>query len=138
MPVLTYAVSKQAWFPEGAEGNGMATPRAERKPGDAGAWEGSVHKLDTFRQLENDWDGLGAKAPSRDLLASAIGLAHVLNEQGVQPPQAVVVGLDGSVIFEWQDADGTFAEVEIVRPYYAEVMLLEPGRPAKHWTLPTE
>src|SRR2546422_246528 len=44
--------------------------------------------------------------------------------RGWIPPHAVVPGLDGSVIFEWQDPDGTFREVQIVRPLCAEVMVL--------------
>jgi hypothetical protein len=88
--------------------------------------------------LDDDWDGLGAKAPSHELVASAVGLAHLLNERGVNPPQRVVAGIEGSVIFEWQLPDGTHEEVEIVRPLYAEVMLVEPGQPARHWTLPSE
>jgi hypothetical protein len=50
----------------------------------------------------------------------------------------VTPGVDGSVALEWQFPEGTYAEVQIVRPLHAEVMVIEPGQPAKHWTLPTE
>ena len=63
---------------------------------------------------------------------------HVLDGSGVEPPSAVAPGLDGSVNFEWHAPDGTFCEVEVLRPFYAEVMLIEPGQPARHWTLPTD
>jgi hypothetical protein len=85
-----------------------------------------------------NWDGQGARAPSYDMLASAIGLAYTLYQQGVDPPNCVIPGVDGTVTFEWHDPDGTYTEVEIVRPLYAEVMMIEPGKPARHWTLPTE
>lgn len=88
--------------------------------------------------MGDDWDGCGAKAPSHELLASAVGLAHLFRDQGVPAPSRIVPGLDGIVLFEWQFPDGTYAEVEIVRPLFAEVMVIEPGKPAKHWTLPTE
>ena len=71
-------------------------------------------------------------------MTSGIGLAYLLSEKGVDAPQRVVPGLEGELIFEWQFPDGTYGEVEIVRPLYAEVMMIEPGKPAKHWTLPTD
>jgi hypothetical protein len=91
-----------------------------------------------FQHLADDWDGLGAMAPSRALLESAVGLAYLLYEKGVDPPHAVVPGLDGSVNLEWQDPDGTIVEVEIDRPLHAEVMVIEPGKPPRFWTLPTD
>jgi hypothetical protein len=77
-------------------------------------------------------------APSRELVESAIGLAYLFYERGVDPPDCVVPGLDGSVNLEWQEPGGIYTEVEVVRPLYAEVMRIEPGQPAKHWALPTE
>jgi hypothetical protein len=71
------------------------------------------------------------------LLESAIGLAYLFFEKGVDPPHCVIPGLDGSVNLEWQDPDGTIAEVEIDRPLYAEVMVMELGKPARFWSLPT-
>jgi hypothetical protein len=38
----------------------------------------------------------------------------------------------------WHAPDGTYCEVEIDRPLHAEVMVIEPGKPARFWTLPTE
>ena len=136
MVVLDCAIPKEEWI---SRRNGVsslpAQPRAER---DAGCWEPAVQKMVDFQHLADDWDGAGARAPSRDLLASAIGLAYLLLEKGVDPPHRVVPGLEGEVIWEWQFPDGTYGEVEIVHPLYAEVMMIEPGKPARHWTLPTE
>jgi len=142
MPVLDYPIPKQNWSQEvnvlnAASQAGAGKPAAGPIK-DAGPWETAVQKIVGFQNLEDDWDGQGAKAPSRDLLESAIGLAYTYNHNGVPPPQCVVPGIDGSVVFEWQHPDGTFAEVEIDRPLHAEVMVIEPGQPAKHWTLPTE
>ena len=141
MPVLDCRIPKEDWVHEVADRNGVSVPRAEHpaaKPiADAGPWEPAVQKIVEFQHLANDWDGLGAVAPSRELLESAIGLAYLLSERGVDPPNCVVPGLDGSVNLEWQDPDGTIAEVEIDRPLHADVMVIEPGKPAKHWTLPS-
>jgi len=101
-------------------------------------WGATIQRIESFFQLGDDWDGLGAKAPEHELLKSAVGLAYLFSERGVPAPVAVVPGLDGSVNFEWQEPDGTIAEVEIDRPFHAEVMLIEPGKSPSFWRLPTE
>jgi hypothetical protein len=140
--MLDCPILKEDWVHRVGGRNGIpapsAEPPAEKPVPDAGPWEPAVQKIVGFQHLGDNWDGFGAKAPSRELLESAIGLAYTLYQKGVDPPQRVAPGVDGSVIFEWQDADGTYTEVENVRPFYAEVMMIEPGKPAKHWTLPTE
>jgi hypothetical protein len=119
--------------------NGIAKVGSSIKAiANAGSWEPAVTKLISFQQVEDDWDGFGAKAPGSELLESAIGLAHIFSQKGIDPPNGVMHGVTGTVIFEWQFKDGTYAEVEIDRPLHAEVMLVEPGKPAQHWTLPTE
>jgi hypothetical protein len=97
-----------------------------------------VRTIVAMQDFGDDWDGQGARAPSQEMLVSAVGLAYTLLQKGMGPPNSVVPGLEGSVIFEWQWPDGTFCEVEIVRPFFAEVMWSEPGKPARHWTIPTE
>jgi hypothetical protein len=141
--VLDCLISRKAWLEKAVQRNGAsvrtnADHRVEKTDESAGLWEPTVQKLGTFHHLGEKWDGLEAVAPAADLLASATGLACLLKDRGVEAPQRVVPGLEGTVIFEWQFADGTHAEIEIVRPLYAEVMIIEPGKPAKHWTIPTE
>ncbi|MBI1915214.1 MAG: hypothetical protein HYS12_10820 [Planctomycetes bacterium] len=144
--MLARPIREEAWRQRASRRNGLSAISAPRNSfqnsaddvGDAGPWEPAVRVLVEFQHLGDDWDGQGARPPSRELLASAIGLAYTLHEQGVDPPSRVVPGLEGSVIFEWQDPDGTYTEVEIDRPLHAEVMLMEPGQAVKHWTLPTE
>ncbi|MCI0462430.1 MAG: hypothetical protein L0Z62_36220 [Gemmataceae bacterium] len=139
--MLDCSVPKEDWVQEISERNGVSAPPATHsvgEPVEAGPWEPAIQKIIAFQQLGDDWDGLGAVAPSRELLESAIGLAYLFYERGVDPPHSVVPGLDGSVNFEWQDPDGTITEVEIDRPLHAEVMLIEPGKPPRFWALPTE
>jgi hypothetical protein len=142
MPVLKCPIPKAEWVHEVCERNGLSASSekhlAKGRVEEAGPWELAVRKLEDYQHLGDDWDGFGAKAPSHDLLTSAVGLAHMFYERGVDAPHRVAPGVNGSVILEWQFPDGTYAEVEIVRPLYAEVMMIEPGQPAKHWTLPTE
>src|SRR2546430_17174120 len=123
MPVLDCPISKKDWNEEVGALNGASAADKKRPVANAGAWEPAVQKVVGFQHLGDDWDGLGAKAPSRELLESAVDLAYVLFQKGVDPPHATVPGVDGSVTFEWQDADGTYTDVEIVRPFFAEVMM---------------
>lgn len=137
--LLLDRVRKEDWTQERARGNGAAagTKALAGDRADAGPWEPVVQKIVEFQHLGDGWDGLGAPAPSRELLESAIGLAFLFSKDGIPPPHSVVPGLDGSVNFEWQDPDGTIAEVEIDRPFHEEVMMIDPTRDAKYWTLPT-
>jgi hypothetical protein len=136
------SVPEQAWHYKIGERNGVAPSGLEqptKKPAEnAGPWEATVQKVVSFRDLGTDWDGLGARAPSPELLESSVGLAYVMRDRGVDPPQCVIAGINGTVSFEWHDRDGTYTEIEIIRPFFAEVMVIEPGQPAKHWTLPTD
>jgi hypothetical protein len=142
MLVLDCPIGKQDWVHGLDQRNGAALAdgkdSAEKPVEGAGPWEPTVQKIVEFQGLADNWDGFGAEAPSHELLESAIGLAYCLYEKGLEPPHRVAPGVCGSVILEWQDSDGTYAEVEIDRPLHAEVMVVEPGKPAKQWTLPSE
>ena len=139
MSVFDCAVAKEAWTHEIAMRNGMsgktAQPADQR---DSGRWEPAVREIISYLDLGENWDGYGAEPPSREVLESAIGLAYCYHDDGVDPPHRVAPGVAGSVIFEWQDPNGTYTTVEIDAPLHAEVMMIEPGKPAQQWTLPTQ
>jgi hypothetical protein len=138
MPVLDYPISKRDWDNEVGARNGVSTELDEQPVAEAGPWQPAIQKIIGFQHLEDDWDDSGAKAPSRELLDSAVALACALCKTGMEPPSRVVPGVTGTVLLEWQLPDGTYGEVEIVRPLFAEVMMIQPGRPPKLWTLPTD
>ncbi len=126
------------WQRETFSANGAQTEtvhaRIQRSPSAKDdPWEMIIDKVVDMQRLGDDWDGLGAKAPARELLASAVGLAYLLKDRGTEPPKTVVLSLSGTVVFEWQWADG---EVEVDRPLHADAMLTIPGQPPKHWELP--
>src|SRR5215831_12104220 len=104
MPVLDCPIPKEVWVHEADEQNGFTAPpadhAAEKPVADAGPWEPAVKKIVAFQHLGDNWDGFGAKAPTRELLESAIGLAYTLYQKGVGPPHRVAPGVDGSVILE--------------------------------------
>ena len=138
MPVLDCPISKKDWDLQVGGRNGASGIDQERPMADAGAWEPAVERIVEFQHLADDWDGFGGKAPSRELLESAIALAYAFCKTGMEPPSRVVPGVTGTILLEWQLPDGTYGEVEIVEPFHAEVMMIQPGKPANHWTLPTE
>jgi hypothetical protein len=142
--LLDCPIPEQSWLDKANRTNGTCSAPPESVNGlqqeipDAGPWTETIEKMIEFQHLGDKWDGLNAEAPTPELIASAIGLAYTLHEQGVEPPSSVIAGLDGFLNFEWQLPDGTFCDIEIDRPFHAEVMLIEPGQPAKYWTLPTD
>jgi hypothetical protein len=140
MTVLDCPIPKEDCLRKVSGRNGVSPSPAKARDwktvAEAGRWEPAVQKIVAFQHLRHDWDGLGSVPPSRELMASAIGLVYLLSAKGVVPPNGVVPGLDGSVNFEWQAPDGTIAEGEIDRPLQAEVM--EPAKPGRFWTLPTD
>ncbi len=100
-------------------------------------WALIIGQLEKMRGLEDDWDGLGAKAPPEELLASAIGLAYCWIDVDLVPPTRVVPTTAGTILFEWHGGEKTYAEVEVDRPFHADVMLKRSDRPPEHWELPT-
>jgi hypothetical protein len=144
--LLDCPIREQNWLKEATLRNGIPSGtgwlhgvnKDQKVVPEAGPWEPAVREMVAFQHLGDNWDGQGAQAPSDEVLGSAIGLAYFFYEQGVEPPSRVVPGPQSSVIFEWQDPDGTYTEVEVVNWLFAEVMRLELGKPAQHWTLPTK
>jgi hypothetical protein len=129
---LVHQIPQQDWFLEaqGLNGNGVRFARSD------GGWDKTAKELEALRDIKDNWDDAGAVPPASPVVQSAIGLANLLRARGMEPPARVVAGPDGCVILEWQGRDGSYCEVEVVGLFQAEVMLVEPGRPTRHWTLP--
>ena len=98
----------------------------------ADQWNRILSELDNIRNLQDDWDGLGAKAPSAPLVESAVEMARILRAVGSAPPTSVVTGPDGTVLFNWQD-ELVYLDAEVTRPYFVEWMQVIPGQLARHW-----
>ncbi len=105
-----------------------ATPDAEQ----ARRWEMSIDRLLAIRQLEDDWDGQGTPAPPVEVVDSALVLALLLRQEGIEAPTGVVQGVNSDVAFDWQSPDGKYVEVEVTGPYTADVFIGLPGQPLKH------
>lgn len=90
-------------------------------------WAEIVERLESFRGLENDWDGEGSEAPETAVVAAAIRLARILEQKQVPPAERAVVSVNGSIYFEWR-APNKFCELEVVSPTNAEVRIVRGGR----------
>lgn len=101
------------------------------------AWNQCLADLLAIRAFDDDWDGQSAKAPSADLVDSAVQLAEILRQQGMVAPSRIVPGVNGTVIFEWQQGD-IYRELEMTTPYCAEMLEMTPGQPPKHWIVSAE
>jgi len=99
-------------------------------------WEAALNKLAGFRDLQEDWDGQGAHPPSSELVDSALGLAALIRERGMEPPTGVAPGPMGTLMLVCHGSNGTYCEIELERPFQAEVMFLQSGQAARHWMLP--
>lgn len=96
-------------------------------------WSHRIDDLLAIRLLEDDWDGLGAAAPTAALVDSAIDYVKMLRDQKeLQPPTRVGAGPMGMVLLEWQ-VGCIYLEAEVTKPCHAEWMLERPDHPTAHW-----
>lgn len=100
-------------------------------------WDQIVDDLLGMRALQNDWDGMGAEAPSSELVESSLRFAQTLRCKGFPCPSRVGAGPNGTVLFEWQ-LEPMYLEAEITQPGLAEWMQIVPGQPPRHWEISFE
>jgi len=106
----------------------MSAPESDSR------WTRAEERLLVLRRLEADWDGLGADAPNPELVDSAVQfLAAFRRENPGRPPDSVVAGPNGQIVFEWQ-LDGLLFEAEMEEPGIVEWLRKEPGGPATTWS----
>ncbi len=82
-------------------------------------WNKILDTLVSFRDYEDDWDGMGSVAPEPGVLDSAIALARILRDCGQPAPDGVGPTVDGTVCFD----TGPFPIecLEVVTPSHAEL-----------------
>jgi hypothetical protein len=93
-----------------------------------------VHRIDDLlriRMMEDDWDGAGAPAPAMALVHGALNLARILREARVEPPDRIVPGLTGTILFEWQNPKASYFELEVTHPRRAEWVSIGKDQPTE-------
>ena len=115
-------LSRVVVAPSGVNTDGLMTHPLTRDP-----WRICIDQLHEIRNLEDDWDGLGAPAPSADVVDSAIQLIRQIKPRAELAPMRVVPGVTGSVVFEWHHPDGSYEALEITKPYSGEYISVLAG-----------
>lgn len=64
-------------------------------------WQAVIGELSAFRALTDDWDGDGSLAPKSEVIDAAMSKALQLQNEVHVPPDRVIAGVNGTVIFEW-------------------------------------
>lgn len=101
------------------------------------SWSGVTDCLMDIRNLHNDWDGMGAPAPGKDLVDLCFTLNRHLRSDGRMPPPTIVRPTpDGNVAFEWQ-ADSLRIELELTQESL-DITWAGLGRPPKFESIPFE
>lgn len=93
----------------------------------AAAWEERLDEVRSFADLDDDWDGLGARGPLEGVVEGALTLGRLLCEGGATAPLTSLPGRTGTVLFEWQDERGSF-ELEVTGSDRADWLVLRSGK----------
>ena len=100
--------------------------------GNTDPWANIFEAVRKISALADNWDGLGAEAPSPAVQSSAVEFAHALRRCGYAAPSSVVASPDGTVLFMWR-GEFFYRDAEITEPHHAEWMQIIPGQSPTHW-----
>jgi hypothetical protein len=95
--------------------------------GNGNPWEGVIDQLFALRQLEPDWDGMGAEPPTPSAIEFAFWLMLTFRYDADLVPSRVVAGPNGTVVLEWQ-SPAYRLEVEVREPFHVECLFLRQGQ----------
>jgi hypothetical protein len=102
------------------------TALSMRSVNSGGDWTRQMIRLSELRRLQANWDGDGARAPSRELLDSVEHLLRSYRARKTQPPSRMVATADGTIAIEWQTPP-TFTSLEITRPFEGDLLIEREG-----------
>jgi hypothetical protein len=109
----------------------FSSPTTLPENGSSAKWDKAIGKIYMMMSLGDDWDGMGAQAPPRELVASAIDLAAALRYRGFPPPARVIATADGTVALEWQEPCVCLM-MHVLTPYRSEWVQIAQGGPPLH------
>jgi hypothetical protein len=96
-------------------------------------WDRIIRKLHEMLTLRDDWDGMGAIAPPRDVVFSALDLAyHFRALEEFPAPTRVAPTPSGTIGLEWQQPS-VYTEAEILASSRSEWMQMKDGENPVHW-----
>jgi hypothetical protein len=97
-------------------------------------WNRAREQLLEIRRLDDDWDGLGALAPNRKVVDSAVELLNEWRKTNPDfPPDRILAGPMGEVVIEWQYPGKWLLEIEVEQPGVAEIIEAQSGVIKKSW-----
>lgn len=76
-------------------------------------WEELYGKLESYRELKDNWDSHGAKGPTSEQLDEACRVARVLCVLGFPCPDEVNLDCSGTALVDW-DRGSTWAQMDLV------------------------
>lgn len=82
-------------------------------------WDEVINNLLSARNLEEDWDGQGAEAPTKGTVDTALQRALFMKQLGNPPPDEFGANVDGTITLGWHQVDRTIV-IEIVSPTQEE------------------
>lgn len=82
-------------------------------------WDAVIDELLAARQLEDDWDGQGAKAPTAEAVDTALRVAIRLQRGTVVPPDDFGSGVNGVITLGWHSGVGSMV-IEVSSPLRVE------------------
>lgn len=75
-------------------------------------WAEVIDELLRVRNLPEDWDGQGAKAPTLEVVDTALKLVDLLRRKGCMPPDDYGAGVNGDITLGWHtEYDSLVVEV---------------------------
>jgi hypothetical protein len=101
-------------------------------------WRMVVRALEPLRRLRDNWDGLGAAAPSAGVVDTAIDLASHLSRHDLPAPTTVAPTPAGTILFTWDNAwdEAQYWELEIRTPNWLEWMQIDWDGAVTHGEFP--
>lgn len=100
---------------------------SSREAGLTKAWNQRAEELAAIGYLRDDWDGLGATAPSPQVVAGALEFMQIIRGRRESiPPTNVSAGPNGTVLLAW-DFGVSYWEAEVTHAHAAEWMYCLPS-----------
>lgn len=89
----------------------------------------SIRRVESFRDLRNGWDGYNAKAINEKVIESAIEIIRKLPTCPEVFPTS-----DGDIQFQFEDNEGNYMEMELLKNGVVEVYLEMEGYESKEFS----